>query len=98
MNAPHPKPSTGTSADPIAGALAAMLKPLIAEAMADALAELQDGQRPTPALLTVAQICAAIQVSRSKFHKLRLEGLPSLLVGDSPRFELAAVLEWLKGR
>jgi hypothetical protein len=30
--------------------------------------------------------------------RLRAEGMPELRVGDAPRFELAAVLAWLKER
>jgi hypothetical protein len=30
--------------------------------------------------------------------RLRAEGLPELRVGDSPRFEIEAALEWLRRR
>lgn len=94
MNAPHGKGDAGE----LTAALRAMLGELVRDAVSDAIAELRAAEAVRPELLTVDQLCASIQVSRGTLHRLRSEGLPCVLVGDSPRFRLGAVLEWLEQR
>jgi hypothetical protein len=56
-------------------------------------------ERPAaPALLDRRGIADALGCGVDTIDRLRDEGLPELRVGDSPRFELAAALEWLRGR
>lgn len=43
-------------------------------------------------------LAEALNVSLPIVDRLRTEGMPELRVGDAPRFEFAAVLEWLKSR
>jgi hypothetical protein len=81
--------------DPLAAALATVLAPIVRAAVADAIAEMAPTE-PRPELLTVEDICRELQVSRATLHKLRGEGLPTLTVGDSPRFRIAEVLAWLR--
>lgn len=91
-----PKPG-----DPLAAALRAVLQDVVRQAVRDAvvevLAELRDDP-PRPALLTIDQLCQQLSCSRSMLQKLRAEGMPVLMFGDSPRVELAAVLAWLRER
>jgi len=86
------------AADPIAAALRATLGELVRDAVHEAFAELRDGEPSRPAVLTSDQLCAALQTSRPTLYRLRAEGLPCVLVGDSPRYDLAAVLSWLHTR
>jgi hypothetical protein len=51
-----------------------------------------------PALLTTKQLARELQCSERTVTNLRAEGLPTLMVGDSPRYEWPAVLAWLKTR
>lgn len=89
---------TAAPPDPLTAALASMLRPLVRQAVAEALAEHEHGAAPIPALLTVDQVCASLQISRASLHRLRLEGLPVVMVLDSPRFRLDDVLQWLDQR
>src|SRR5688572_5300162 len=73
------------------------LRSLMAEAVRTALAE----QRPPaePALIDRDELATALSVSPSTLDRMRSEAnFPELRVGDAPRFELEAVLEWLRGR
>lgn len=85
-------------ADALTTALAAVLAPMIREAVAEALAEHRAGEPPKPELMQVADICAALSISRATLHRLRGEGMPELRVGDSPRFRLADCIGWLESR
>ena len=44
------------------------------------------------------ELCAFLGCSLPTVDKLRAEGLPEYHVGDSPRFEREAVLNWLRAR
>lgn len=72
------------------------LRALVNDAVADALAERANDNGP--ALLDQAQLAKAIGVSTRTIFELRKQGLPTVWVCESPRFELAAVLDWLKSR
>lgn len=55
--------------------------------------------RKAPALLSRARLAEALDVSLPTLDRLRAEaGFPELVVGEAPRFDLAAVLAWLKRR
>lgn len=68
----------------------------VAEAVADALEDLKRNREPD--LLSGKQMAEKIGVSRSKLHGLRLDGCPSVKVGDVFKFEPTAVMAWLKAR
>lgn len=76
----------------------AELAELIEDAVALATERLTDSASGAPALLTQADLAKTLCVSVRTIHTLRQQGLPMLRVGDSPRFELAAVLSWLRNR
>ena len=67
---------------------------LVTEAVTDAL---KVTARPLPAPLLDRKQCAEwLQVDVRTIDKLRGKGMPHLLVGDVPRFEVDAVREWLR--
>lgn len=72
------------------------LRELMREAALEAVAEL--GSAPKPALLDRNGIAQALGVSSSTVDRLRREGMPSILIGDSPRFEIEPCLAFLRGR
>ena len=71
------------------------LRQLVAEVAREALA---DGPPPGPALLDKKGLAQALRVSTSTVSRLLREGCPMIRIGDSPRFELAACMEWLRRR
>jgi hypothetical protein len=78
------------------------LQQLVADAIATALASVQTPQTAdsaiTPELLARADVARALGVSVATVDRMRVDGLPELTVGDVPRFELHAVLEWVRSR
>jgi hypothetical protein len=76
---------------------AAELRELVTAAVAEAL-EGASASRHAPTLLDRAAIANALDVSVATLDRLRLEGMPELRLGDVPRFELDAVLGWLRSR
>jgi hypothetical protein len=73
---------------------AAELRELVAEAVADVLGARANDN--APALLTQEQLAEKLGVSTRSIFTLRRQGLPTVMVLESPRFELAAVVEWIK--
>lgn len=51
-----------------------------------------------PALLTAKAMARELAISDRTLHELRRKGLPTVWVGASPRFELEAVITWLRKR
>ena len=91
---PQPKPLTGTE---LAVTLTAeQLRGLVREAVVDVLE--QEGPNMRPRLLTRQQAAQALGISPSTLQKLQADGLPSVRIGESPRFELDRCLEWLRDR
>lgn len=70
---------------------------LAARARAVLVAESAPGPH-APALLDRGGLAKALGVSLASLDRLRADGLPELRLGDAPRFELAAVLAWLRAR
>lgn len=64
----------------------------------DALLEVMDAKDTGPALLDRRGIAAKLDVGVDTVDKLRKQGMPSVVVGDAPRFDLVEVLVWLKSR
>ena len=81
--------------------IVAALRSLVAEVVDSALKEvLAADERGQCAswLLDREGLARAISTSTSTVDRLRREGLPVILVGDSPRFDTHEVVEWLKNR
>ena len=73
------------------------LRQLVTNAVADALCDQQPAQ-PAPELVDRRGLARALFVSLSSVDRLAREGCPCVRVCDSPRFEVAAVIDWLKAR
>lgn len=71
------------------GELAGLVREAVAEAVGEALA-------PRPVVLDREALASALGCSSSLVDKFRRRGMPHLRLGDSPRFELAACLGWLR--
>jgi hypothetical protein len=69
--------------------------PVRLETLEKRLAELTDGE---PGLDDRDAHARWLGVSLGTLDKLRRDGLPTLWVADSPRFERSATREWLKTR
>lgn len=76
---------------------AQQLRALVAEAVADAMAELDLGE-PAPELVDRRGLAQALSVSLSSVDRLIREGAPLVRVGDAPRFRVADVVAWLQAR
>jgi hypothetical protein len=106
MNAPISKHVSGPSgaqsaiardmrdAAPAAACTLWDLRALVREELEAMLCE----RASAPALLTGAQLARELQISERTIFSLREEGLPLIRVGDSPRYVLADVLQWLRAR
>lgn len=97
MNAPH------AATPDLAAMLGALVRDAVRDAVRDELADLRAelvaGQREAPpALLDRAGLARELGVSVAQVSRLRAEGLPCVIVGDSPRYALAEVLAWLRAR
>jgi len=79
--------------------LAELLRRVVREELDRAICELSPPERH-PALLDRQQLAKELGVSAAKVDQLRREGIPhvQLGVGGVRRFELAAVLSWLRNR
>lgn len=73
----------------------AELRRLIRDAALDAVADLVPA---APALLDRTGLARALGVGTSSVDRFRSEGMPSVWVGDMPRFELGPCLDWLRQR
>ena len=58
---------------------------------------MSQADRP-PTLLTRDMLARELSISPSQLDRLRAQGLPCLRVAGMPRFELAAVLSWLRAQ
>lgn len=72
------------------------LRQIIVEAVQEALAELAPAQ--PEGLLDRAELARRLGLSTRALDRLRREGLPTIMVGDVPRWRWPAVVEWLEGR
>lgn len=72
------------------------LRELVRDSVADLIDDFPAAAEP--GLLDIVALSKALKTSATTIHKLRATGLPTIFVGDAPRFELSEVLEWLKAR
>ena len=68
------------------------LQRLITEAVEQALG----AREAEPVLLDRERLARALSVSLPTVDRLRAAGMPTVWVVQAPRFELAAVLEWIR--
>jgi hypothetical protein len=77
-------------------ALAALLRSIVVEAVQDAVSELEP--QPRPALLNRQQLGRELGCSAPTITRLMRDGMPHVVLGTVPRYELDAVLRWLRER
>lgn len=51
--------------------------------------------QPAPEILDVSSACAVLLVSRTTLHRWRSMGLPTHMVGDTPRFLRSELIAWI---
>jgi hypothetical protein len=71
------------------------LRELVSEAVREALGDAQPAQ---PALVDRAELGRTLGVSPSTISRLARQGLPTVRVGEAPRYSVPDVLEWLQAR
>jgi excisionase family DNA binding protein len=76
-------------------AVSALIDQKVDAAVAAAIANLPPKREP-PALVDWQDLSAQLACSKSTITRLRQAGMPHVMVGDSPRFNVAAVLKWLE--
>ena len=93
---PSPTPAANAAVRQLAEALSAVIR----EAVFDAFVELhaEDQSRPPPVLLDRAGLAEALHTSPATVSRLVTEGMPRIMLLDSPRYRLADVLAWLEQR
>jgi excisionase family DNA binding protein len=52
--------------------------------------------KPTPEIMTKAELAEYLRCDRSKIERFMKTGLPYFYFGDTPRFRKSAVDEWLE--
>lgn len=72
------------------------LRQIIVDAVQEALADLAPAQ--PEGLLDRAELARRLGLSTRALDRLRREGMPTLMVGDVPRWRWPAVVAWLEGR
>jgi hypothetical protein len=77
--------------------LGSALAELVRSAVRQELAEHEPPERP-PALVDRQRLARELGVSPATVRRLEADGLPVVRVADSPRYEVAAVLAWLRER
>lgn len=84
------------AADPLTVALRTIVAEVLRDELREALAMVS--RERLPALLTTEQVARELGVSTGTIRRLRQEGLPTVMVGESPRFQLDTVLSWFAAR
>ena len=81
--APAPPTALTRALEPIIAAIASALDGAVRAAVLEAI-EGDGANRPRSEWLTIDQACAHLQCSRVTLYRMRQEGMPSTMVGDSP--------------
>lgn len=89
---------TASTPAPVIVSTVEQLREAIREVVRDEFAEFGADRPVAPLAVDGAELCRLISVSRSTLHRLRVEGMPAIPVGDTYRYEPAACLEWLRER
>ncbi len=72
------------------------LRGLVRDVVLETLVE--SDNEALPALLDRSGLAKALGVGMSSVDRFRREGMPYVLVGDSPRFEREPCLAWIRAR
>ena len=68
------------------------LREIVSDAVREALSE----RDKAPALINLKTLAQKIGITERSILDLRKQGLPNTMIGDSPRFALSEVIEWLQ--
>lgn len=79
-------------------AIRAAVKAALAAELPGALAEAFEAATAARGLATREETARHLAISTRSLDTLRAQGLPTVWVIDSPRFDLVEVLGWLRGR
>lgn len=79
--------------DAIADAIASRVATRLATLAAEAPSQADRGD-----LLTRDQLCTKLHISKPTLTRRMREGLPYVSIGESPRFDLPKVMEWLEAQ
>lgn len=82
----------------IEGAIQAAVRAALVSELPAALAEALSETKPVPGLATREQCAQHLGISMRSLDTLRGRGLPTVMVLDSPRFDLVEVVTWLRDR
>lgn len=74
---------------------AGALRQLVQECVQEAIAELHQ-PADTPLTVSGQELSQRLGVSRSTVHNMRSRGMPALKLGDCYRYEVDAVMQWLR--
>lgn len=77
-------------------ALDPLIDTLVERVVEGVVARLEEARAAPPVLLDRSELARALGISLSQLHKLRELGCPTVWIVEAPRFELAAVLDWLR--
>jgi excisionase family DNA binding protein len=77
-------------------ALEAILDAVADRAVARLLAELPRAAPARAPLLDQGELAKALKITVRTVYSLRQKGCPVYMIGDSPRFDLEEVREWLR--
>lgn len=81
--------------------LEALRSPEVRDELASIVAEAipAPGRETAPPRLVDRRTCAeALGISLAALDRLRAEGMPSVRIGDAPRFDVQRVIAWLGSR
>lgn len=70
----------------------------LCERVAMRVAEILAAQPPIPALIDRRTLARELGVSQPTITRMLRAGMPHLVLGSVPRFELGRVIEWLRSR
>lgn len=85
-----------TATHDVAGSLDALLRRAVREELEEVMTSIATS--PRPALLDTAELARELSTSEGTIRRQRKLGLPTVMLGDSPRFDLDEVLAWLRSR
>jgi hypothetical protein len=84
--------------DPLVQALSTVVREAVRTEVEAVLEDLvEDLRRPRP-LLDRGGLAHALDVGTPMIDRLRREGMPTIIVGSVPRWNLQDVLQWLRER
>lgn len=84
--------------DPLAAALAAVLKPIVLDALTAAFEQIEERQQARPEYVNRSTLAELLGVCSATVGNLEAKGLPRVRVGDSVRYRPADVFRWLDER